>query len=71
MDYYNEEGKHLSEEIFKTAELSFQNGELNFFQYIVSIENAFEILLDYLHNLNAYNQTVIQLNYLTLFTRIM
>ena len=64
--YYNEEGKHLSEEIFKTAELSFENGELNFFQYIISIENAFEILLDYLHNLNAYNQTVIQLNYLTL-----
>jgi len=64
--YYDQEGKHLSEEIFKTAELSFENGELNFFQYILSIENAFEILLDYLHNLNAYNQTVIQLNYLTL-----
>jgi cobalt-zinc-cadmium resistance protein CzcA len=64
--YYKDEGKHLSEEIFKTAALSFENGELDFFQYILSIENAFDILLDYLHNLNAYNQTVIQLNYLTL-----
>ncbi len=46
--------------------MSFENGEINFFQYIQSIENAFEIFLDYLQNLNAYNQTVIKLNYLTL-----
>ena len=66
LSYYIDEGKDLSEEIFKTAALSFENGEIDFFQYILSIENAFEILLDHLHNLNAYNQTVIELNYLTL-----
>ena len=56
----------FSEEIFKTSKVSFENGEINFFQYIQSIENAFKIFLDYLQNLNAYNQTVIKLNYLTL-----
>jgi cobalt-zinc-cadmium resistance protein CzcA len=66
LSYFDEEGRHLSEEIFKTAKLSFENGEINFFQYTQSIENAFEIVLDHLKNLNAYNQTVIELNYLTL-----
>jgi len=66
LSYYQDEGKFLSEEIFKTSKVSFENGEINFFQYIQSIENAFEIFLNYLQNLNAYNQTVIKLNYLTL-----
>ena len=66
LSYYDEEGKTLSEEIFKTAKFSYKNGEIDFFQYIQSLENAFEILLTYLDNLNLYNQTVIRINYLTL-----
>ncbi len=66
LDYYEEEGNALSEELLKTADLSFRNGEIDFFQYILSMENANEILLDRLDNLNQYNQTVIQLNYLSL-----
>ena len=64
--YYDEEGKNLSEEIFKTAKFSYKSGEINFFEYIQSLENAFGILLTYLDNLNLYNQTVIKINYLTL-----
>jgi len=64
--YYEAEGGELSEEILKTANLSFKNGEIDFFQYIQSIENANDIELDRLDNLNRYNQTVIQLNYLSL-----
>ena len=66
LSYYNEEGKSLSEEIFKTAKFSYKNGEIDFFQYIQSLENAFGILITYLENLNLYNQTVIKINYLTL-----
>ncbi|MGB3149943.1 MAG: CusA/CzcA family heavy metal efflux RND transporter [Maribacter sp.] len=66
LDYYETEGAEMSEEILKTAELSFKNGEIDFFQYIQSIENANNIKLERLENLNAYNQTVIQLNYLSL-----
>lgn len=66
MDYYETEGTELSEEILKTANLSFRNGEIDFFQYIQSVENANDIKLDRLENLNKYNQTVIQLNYLSL-----
>lgn len=66
LDYYETEGIELSGEILKTADLSFRNGEIDFFQYIQSIENANEILLDRLGNLNRYNQTVIQLNFISL-----
>ncbi len=66
LDYYEGEGNTLSREIIKTAEGSFRNGEIDFFQYIQSIENAYEIQLDWLDNLNEYNQTMIQLNYLSL-----
>ncbi len=66
LDYYETEGSDLSEEILKTADLSFRNGEIDFFQYILSIENAYEIQLDRLDNLNRYNQTVIQLNYISI-----
>lgn len=66
LEYYEAEGSELSEEILKTADLSFKNGEIDFFQYILSVENANDILIDRLDNLNRYNQTVIQLNYLSL-----
>ena len=66
LTYYDLEGRHLSQEIFKTARISYESGEINFFQYIQSMENALEILLDYLHNLNAYNQVALQISYLTL-----
>ena len=64
--YYENEGKGLSEEIIKTATGSYKSGEIDFFEYIQSLENSYTIILTYYENLNAYNQTVIRLNYLTL-----
>ncbi len=66
LSYYQTEGKFLSEEILKTANVGFKNGEIDFFQYIQSLENAYEIELQYLENLNNYNQAVIALNYIIL-----
>ena len=64
--YYEQEGIALADEILKTAIFSFKNGEIDFFQYIQSVENAYDIKLGYLDNLNQYNQTIIKINYLTL-----
>lgn len=66
LSYYESEGKELSSEILKTANGSYENGEIDFFQYIQSLENAYEIRLSYLENLNAYNQAIISFNYLNL-----
>ncbi|MBD0831008.1 CusA/CzcA family heavy metal efflux RND transporter [Aestuariibaculum sediminum] len=64
INYFENEGKMLSIEIIKTANRNFKEGEIDFFQYIQSIETATEIQLDYLDNLNHYNQTVIAINHL-------
>ena len=66
LDYYEQEGDLLSKEITKAALGNFQNGEIDFFQYIQSLENAFEIQINHLDVLNQYNQTVIAINYLTI-----
>ncbi|WP_339613992.1 CusA/CzcA family heavy metal efflux RND transporter [uncultured Winogradskyella sp.] len=65
LDYYEQEGTDLSNEILKTANSSFKNGEIDFYQYILSLENAYDIQLNHLESLNNYNQNVIAINYLT------
>lgn len=64
--YYNQYGKKLSEEILKVAEMSYKHGEIDFFQYILSLENATSIQMDYLETLLQYNLTQINLQYITL-----
>tara|TARA_R110002050_G_scaffold204522_4_gene340171 strand:- start:95125 stop:99456 length:4332 start_codon:yes stop_codon:yes gene_type:complete len=66
LDYYEQEGAALSEELLKTANGSFINGEIDFYQFILSLESAYDIKLNYLNKLNQYNNTVIEINYLTL-----
>ena len=66
VNYYETQGEALSIEIIKTTESSFKNGEIDFFQYIQSMENAIEIELNFIENLNNYNRTVTEINHLTL-----
>jgi len=66
LNYFQTEGNQLSNAILKAANSSFKNGEIDFFQYIQSIETAYEMQLSYLENLNNYNQTVIKINNLML-----
>ena len=66
LEYYEQEGVALSDEILKTANGSFRNGEIDFYQYLQSLESAYEVKIDYLNKLNQYNKIVIEINYLTL-----
>lgn len=61
---YRTNGKKMADEINKYARMAYENGEIDVFQYLQSLENAATIELDYLDNLNNYNQTVLELNYL-------
>lgn len=61
--YYEENGKHLSKEILKTANGSYQNGEIDFYQYIQSVESAIGIDIDYLNSVLAYNKAYLGLYY--------
>lgn len=64
--YYNLYGKKLAEEIFKVADRSYKQGEIDFFQYIMSLENATSIQMDYLETLLQYNLTQLNLQYINL-----
>lgn len=51
-------------EILKEASINFEKGEIDFFDFLQSIESVKEIELNYLRNLDEYNQKVLELNYL-------
>lgn len=64
LNFYMTKGKTLSEEILFQANSSFQNGEINFMEYIILLENSKNIELAYLYSLFHYNMTVLEANYL-------
>jgi len=66
LDYYYNSGEKLSREMIRMARLSFEKGEIDLFSYLMTLENAIQIEIDYLDNLSDYNFNVIELNYLTL-----
>ena len=64
INYYNLYGKKLSDEIIKVGNNSYKHGEIDFFQYIQSLENATTIQVDYLDTILQFNQTQLDLYYL-------
>lgn len=64
INYYAENGKKLAAEIIKVANTSYKQGEIDFFQYIQSLENATTIQMEYLDALIEYNKTQLNLQYL-------
>lgn len=64
IQYYNQYGDKLAKEIIKVADMSYKHGEIDFFQYITSLENATTIQVDYLENVLQYNKTLFDLHYL-------
>lgn len=64
LDYYTGQGLALADEIRNAANLSFESGALNSFQYLQAIENAIRMKMDYLHSLHEHNLTVIEINHL-------
>ena len=66
IDYYNQYGKKVSQEIIKVANMSYKHGEIDFFQFIQSLENATTIQVDYLDAVNQYNKTQLDLQYINI-----
>jgi cobalt-zinc-cadmium resistance protein CzcA len=66
LNYFEENGNFLAKEILKTATASYKNGQIDFYQFIQSIETANQININYLINLNSFNQIALEINYLNL-----
>lgn len=65
LDYYHLNGAKLYDEILRTASLSYENGEIDFFKFATSTETALQIKLDYLDDLVSYSNVTLELNYLS------
>ncbi|MGO1750914.1 MAG: CusA/CzcA family heavy metal efflux RND transporter [Psychroflexus sp.] len=66
LDNFEENQLLVADQIIESSQSSFKNGEIDFFRYVQSIENAQDIKLAYIELIRAYNTSVIQLNYFTL-----
>ena len=65
LQFYDQEGRQLAQEIVTASSKAFQAGEIDFLQFILSLENANNVDRNYLDNLIQYNWTVLDVNYLS------
>ncbi len=65
LDYYENEGLPLSEQLLKNADLLFYTGEIGYVEYLQNIDRAVEIKVSWMDTLLNYNETILELNYLT------
>jgi outer membrane protein, heavy metal efflux system len=65
IDYYMNVALPQSRAIIETSQRLFQGGELNYIESLRNLFTAFEIQENYLNVLRSYNESVIQLNYIT------
>lgn len=63
LSFYENTGLIQADEIIKAATLAYQAGEISFAELSQFLTQGIEIQKNYLENLNAYNQSVIQFNY--------
>lgn len=63
LEYYQENGKLLQDELIRIATLSLEKGEIDFMEYVISIENALTIKLAYIQNINYLNELTLEYNY--------
>ncbi len=64
--HYENTGKLLSEELFRSSQMSYLAGEIDFFRFVQSMDRAIEIELLHLENLYKYDELVLEINHLTL-----
>jgi cobalt-zinc-cadmium resistance protein CzcA len=64
--FYMENGRELASELSRSAQISYREGEIDFFRFVMSLDEAAQIELNHLESLYLYNETVLDINYLTL-----
>ncbi|RTY97224.1 CusA/CzcA family heavy metal efflux RND transporter [Flavobacterium sp. RSP49] len=65
LQFYETSGLQQADEIIKAANQSYRAGEISYADFSLYLSQAIEIRKNYLDNLNAYNQAIIEYNYFT------
>ncbi|WP_026950468.1 CusA/CzcA family heavy metal efflux RND transporter [Algoriphagus mannitolivorans] len=66
IEFYENEGKTLSEQLLDNASKSYKEGEIDFLQYVQLLENSSSLTLQYLQSKLEYQLNLLEINYLTL-----
>lgn len=64
LKYFNTTALPQARAIIQTSQRLFQGGELNYIESLRNLQTAFDIFFNHLETHRAYNEAVIQLNYL-------
>jgi len=65
VDYYEKQGLTLANQQIEFAEKSYRAGDIDYFEYISNLQQAMSIKTNYQDALMEYNQTIIELNFLS------
>ena len=63
LSFYETTGLRQADEIIKASSLAYRSGEISFAELSQFLTQAIDIQRNYLENLNAYNQSVVQYYY--------
>jgi len=65
ISYYRETAEPNAKKIISNATKAYQNGDLSYVEYVQGLETAHGIMVNYAESIRTYNQTVINIQYLT------
>ena len=65
VNYYETSGLQQADQILRISQFSYKKGEIGYVEYIQNLTQAISIKSGYLDILNQYNQTIININFLT------
>jgi cobalt-zinc-cadmium resistance protein CzcA len=65
LNYYETTGLEQTETLQKMAQTAYNQGEIGYLEYIQNLQTAIAVQMQYLTALNAYNQAVIMMKYLS------
>ena len=65
VEYYEKTGLQQAALIIKNASIAYKQGQISYLEWIMLMNNAVTIELSYLQAIQQYNNTLIEINYLT------
>jgi len=65
LNYYRTSALPNADLILKQSQLAFLSGEINYTEYLIAVRNAIGIKEGFLQTLNAYNQSILYIEYLS------
>lgn len=65
LQYYESNGRQQAQALMQHARMAFEKGEISYMEWVLLMNNAATIQLNYADALKGYNETLIEIEYLT------